>query len=295
MKRRLLFIAGGLAVVLVALAVGLLVRRSEEETDKPGAAATLNAATTETQAVLVATSTPTMVALPTLATPPVPDDISAEELRQLAAAAAATVNDVTYESSRHTTTESRSGGSLSTTTVTGPPDSPTLNIGEAVDLLLVDDKRYWRASGGPWVTDADDPGAPHRQTHVFPYWYAYVSEPVGVPKSDAWIKPTGEVQRKWTATVTGLSVSGPTSGVTGRCWDLTVVNNQDSGGSSRTHENTFTVCEPSFLVVKQTENVSVDNFRYDTGVDLNAPDQVTVVHCGGSLGEAGYYACLFGR
>ena len=168
---------------------------------------------------------------------------------------------------------------MSVTTVTGPPYSPTLNVGETFTLLAVNGKRYWRAEGRPWVTDADDPGlADQAKTFSFPFWLEYVSHPAG------------------TGTVTSLSVSGPTTEPAGRCWDLVVDRHGDTLAGAMTWHDTFTVCEPSFLVVKtRGSGGDIDNVRCNTGIDLNAPDQVTVLHCGPNEGLEKEFPCLFAR
>lgn len=307
MKRRVLLVTGALAIILVVSAIVLLMRGSEEP---PNLAASPTSTTTTERQAAAPVNTPTPVPVPTTAATPVPDNISAESLRQLVAAAAATVNDVTYFQSDSkvfkgpvTEAESRGGASLTSYKVTGSPESPTLSIGETVDLLIVDHRRYERAGGGPWITDVDDPGVPYYQTSFFPPWYNWVSQPVGGTLSNAMLKPTGvegatpEVMARWTDTVTAMSVEGPTSGPTGRCWDLIVDERQDSAftGSSSTHRGTLTVCEPSFLPIKWMDGSALlEDARYNTGVELSVPVEVTQVHCSPYKGND-FEACFYGR
>jgi hypothetical protein len=293
-----------------ALLVGMgsLACGGGDKTAEPAASAPSGGATAAAQA------TPTGT--------PVPDDISAEDLRKLVAAAAATVSDVTaeqYTVGRESYTfaysRKRDGGFLSSFSV-APDDSfwgVVLNAGDRVDYLEAKGKAYYRLNGGAWVSDPNEPVSRVIKADFFPPWYQFVSAPVGGPIT--WVpkpvgtpaSPSGETET-YTLTATAMSASAPTTTATGRCWDLTV--DQESAMNPPRPDrpvgvnvrHIFTVCEPHFLVIKDvgvlpnTLGSVEDNFRYDTGITLDAPQQVVEVHCPPyDAWSKERVACLFGQ
>lgn len=237
----------------------------------------------------------------------VPDDISAEALRQLVASAAAKVNDATWENYLATSqdavtlhSKTRSGNELYSFYSKGKGSySPPLKPGDRVDYLSVNHVRYWRVNDGPWKNDPDEPPDPSSEPDLFPSWYPLISVPVGVTVSttlsgpaDSWKSPAGG-SLTYTLTATGMSVSGPTTAVTGRCWDLTINYEMSETGPPPpnatawpvTQQYVLTVCEPSLLVTKfvtmlyDGRQLIEDQYEYNTGIPLAKPDPVTEVRC----------------
>ena len=313
-RRILIAAAGALAVtaVLTLTACGGSSNKgtgavsTRPATTLPGSAGPTTAATTVATAP-TATSAPIATVAPNVPGS-LPDDVSAEALRQIIASAAAKVNDATWvtyfgggEAKQTLHSKTRSGNELYSFFVVAGQNSysPPLNPGDRVDYLSVGHVRYWRVNDGAWKNDPDEPLDPSSQPDAFPSWYPLISVPVGVPVSstlsgpaDSWKSPAGG-SLTYTLTATDMSAerAAPTS--VGRCWDLTI--NYELSETSPpppnatawpiTQRYVLNVCEPDFLVTKFTtvlydgRQLIEDQYQYNTGVPLVTPDKVTEVRC----------------
>jgi hypothetical protein len=218
---------------------------------------------------------------------PVPDDLTADQLRLLMLAAAGNVKDVKWDQhSRGTTriyTETESAMLF-----TYFPGSPPLNPTDKVDFLFVrGGKEYWRVNDGPWRYDPDRELTPPSR---FPENAAIVELPVGGQQT---YSPGGAGAGSTTLTVTDLSISAAASRGANRCWALTVTEASryvvfGSPDFEVEAQDILTACEPDFLVTARTvhyvspsgsDDIVYDNHRYNTGEVLEVPTQAVEVHC----------------
>jgi len=227
-------------------------------------------------------SAPAATSLPNAGTP-VPDNLTAEELRLLILAAAGTVEDEIYDYVREgkgvlqtwTLTESLAM-TTSNASLFSPPLKPTDKIDE---LFTPDGEYYWRVNDGPWRFDPEAPLTP--QGLRFPDWMGLVDLPVGGQRTSS--------NGGSTTTVTGLDISQAPNTGQNRCWTLTVAlswqKTPPSGTPEQTGEVTLIVCEPDFLVTSYTTKwvgspaVGGENYRYNTGEVPDVPTDVVEVHC----------------
>ena len=215
---------------------------------------------------------------------PVPDNLTAEQLRLLILAAAGTVEDEIYDYTREgqgvlqTWTMSR----LTTMTTSdasrfSPPLNPTDKIDELATAMGV---RYWRVNDGPWRYDPEAPLEPANV--LLPDWVGLVSLPLDGQR-------TASTYDRSVTTVTGLDIGSAPNRGADRCWILTVALSWKKTDSSDTPEQqgqvTLTACEPDFLVTSYTTKwagspaTGGENYRYNTGEVPDVPTDVVEVHC----------------
>lgn len=229
-------------------------------------------------------STPAATSLPQTGTP-VPDNLTAEQLRVLILAAAGTVEDEIYDYIREgkgilqTWTLNKS---LAMTTSNASNFSPPLNPTDKIDELTTPDgEYYWRVNDGPWRHDPDEPLMKPSGLR-FPDWVGLVDLPVGGQR-------TSPSNGGSTTTVTGLDISQAPNMGQNRCWTLTVALSwqKTAPGSNpeQTGQVTLTACEPDFLVTSYTNQwagspaTGGENYRYNTGEVPDVPTDVVEVHC----------------
>ncbi len=234
----------------------------------------------------VATSSP----LPLTITP-VPDNLTAEQLRLLMLAAGERVTTMKWEYRYGTDgepSEYQATPSLTLRTSDAQNLSPPLNPTDKVDVLdTAEGKRYWRVNDGPWRFDPDAPLNPDPFLR-FPHWAQFIENPVGGQTV------TSMDTRTVTYTVTGLSISPAANRGSDRCWVLTVsgsVKQTLLGQQDKDAEGQYilTACEPDFLVTTYTGHPvsgydpgvkdSLDTYLYNTGDAPAIPTQVVEVHC----------------
>ena len=241
-------------------------------------------------------SAPAATLLPHTGTP-VPDNLTAEQLRVLILAAAGTVEDEIYDYRREgegilqtwtltklLTMTTRDAGSLS------PPLNPTDKIDE---LTTAFGSRYWRVNDGPWRLDPEVPLQP--MGFNFPDWVGLVSLPLGGQRNDS------TYQRSVT-TVTGLDIGSAPKRGADRCWTLTVAlswqKTPPSGTPEQEGQVTLTACEPDFLVTSYTTKwagspaTGGENYRYNTGEAPDVPTDVVEVHCT-NVAPEDQLACMY--
>jgi len=226
---------------------------------------------------------PAATSLPHTGTP-VPDDLTAEQLRLLVLAAADTVEDEIYDYRREgkgiiqTWTLTKS---LAMTTSNASRFSPPLNPTDKIDELNTPDgEYYWRVNDGPWRHDPGEPLTPLGLR--FPDWVGLVDLPVGGQR-------TSPSNGGSTTTVTGLDIGPAPNREGNRCWTLTVALSwqKTAPGSNpeQTGQATLISCEPDFLVTSYTTQwasspaTGGENYRYNTGEVPDVPTDVVEVHC----------------
>jgi len=241
-------------------------------------------------------SAPAATSLPHTGTP-VPDNLTAEQLRVLILAAASTVEDETYdyvqEGKGVLQTWTLSEG-LTMRTSDASRFSPPLNPTDKVDeLFTAAGSRYWRVNDGPW---RHDPEAPlDRMDVFFPDWVGLVSLPLGGQR-------TGSTYDRSVTTVTGLDIGSAPNREADRCWILTVALSWKKADSGDTPEQkaqvTLTACEPGFLVTSYTTKwagrpaTGGENYRYNTGEAPKVPTDVVEVHCT-NVAPEDQMACMY--
>jgi hypothetical protein len=239
-------------------------------------------------------TTPTAATPPPNAGTPVPDNLTAEQLRLLVLAAASTVEDEIYDYIREgkgvfqTWTLTKS---LTMTTSDASRFSPPLNPTDKVDeLITASGVRYWRVNDGPWRYD---PEAPLEQTgFAFPDWVGLVNLPLDGQR-------TGPSS---VTTVTGLDIGSAPKRGADRCWTLTVAlswqKTTPSGTPEQEGQVTLTACEPDFLVTSYTTKwagnpaTGGENYRYNTGEVPEIPTDAVEVHCT-NVAPEDQMACMY--
>jgi len=228
-------------------------------------------------------SAPAATSLPHTGTP-VPDNLTAEQLRVLILAAAGTVEDEIYDYRREgkgilqTWTLTKS---LMMTTGNASNFSPPLNPTDKIDeLTTTGGEYYWRVNDGPWRHDPEASLTP--AVFWFPDWAGLVDLPVGGQR-------TSPSNGGSSTTVTGLDISQAPNMGQNRCWTLTVALSwqKTAPGSNpeQTAQVTLIACEPDFLVTSYTTQwagrpaTGGENYRYNTGEVLDVPTDVVEVHC----------------
>jgi hypothetical protein len=241
-------------------------------------------------------SAPAATLLPHTGTP-VPDDLTAEQLRLLVLAAAGTVEDETYDYVKEgkgvlqTWTMSKS---LTMTTSDASSLSPPLNPTDKVDeLITAFGSHYWRVNDGPWRLDPEAPLQP--MGFNFPDWVGLVSLPLGGQR-------TGSTYDRSVTTVTGLDIGSAPNREADRCWILTVALSWKKADPGDTPEQkaqvTLTACEPDFFVTSYTTQwagkpaTGGENYRYNTGEVPDVPTDVVEVHCT-NVAPEDQLACMF--
>ena len=273
---------------VVALATALVVLA--------GCGSSSDSDTTATSSPSEESSTPSAPAatlLPHTGTP-VPDDLTAEQLRLLVLAAAGTVEDETYDYVKEgkgvfqTWTLTKS---LTMTTSNAGSLSPPLNPTDKVDeLTTAVGLRYWRVNDGPWRLDPEAPL--ELMGFAFPDWVGLVNLPLNGQR-------TGPSS---VTTVTGLDIGSAPKRGADRCWTLTVAlswqKTPPSGTPEQKGQVTLTACEPDFLVASYTTKwasspaTGGENYRYNTGEVLEVPTDVVEVHCT-NVAPEDQLACMY--
>jgi hypothetical protein len=241
-------------------------------------------------------STPAATSLPHTGTP-VPDDLTAEQLRLLVLAAAGTVEDEIYDYRREgkgilqTWTLTKS---LAMTTSNASNFSPPLNPTDKIDeLTIAGGWYYWRVNDGPWRHDPE--ASPIPTAFSFPDWVGLVDLPVGGQR-------TSPSNGGSSTTVTGLDISQAPNMGQNSCWTLTVAlswqKTAPGFNPEQTGQATLIACEPDFLVTSYATKwagspaTGGENYRYNTGEAPEVPTDVVEVHCT-NVAPEDQLACMF--
>ena len=277
---------------VVALATALVVLA--------GCGSSSDSNTTTTPSPPEESSTPSASAatsLPPIGTP-VPDNLTAEQLRVLILAAAGTVEDEIYDYRQegkgilqtYTLTKS-----LTMATSNASRLSPPLNPTDKIDELTAASGGYfWRVNDGPWRYD------PERSVIAagfsFPDWVGLVDLPVGGQHT------ISSANGGSTTTVTGLDISQAPNMGQNRCWILTVAlswrKTATGFNPEQTAQVTLTACEPDFLVTSYTTRwagrpaTGGENYRYNTGEVIEVPTDAVEVHCT-NVAPEDQIACMY--